>query len=551
MLKHRRVHRDGESGRLSAIAAALAAAALCGCSGDHSGDPRSVPEETAAVSQAFLGAGCNNSDPTQTNCWWSYSGPNYTTFDISQGFTCAVQTLAPQAIDCYVPSAGTQSMRLGWYSNNGTLPAPVKSIALAHPDYGSYGPYNTYTMVAMLTDETVSKVWFSDGDASASYYSAGGSGSSFYTNFGTVYPNYQALIDNHNNPICLSKIVYVNMPTGSGGPRTDLIGLSCPSDQNPNQIYFLSGGVWLLGSTSGIEPWSMLSPQMQFSDISHGNALHVQTGQSSQGAYLLTTDGSVILIGNGYTPWGQVTFYPPTTLPPLSIPGFPGAMPIAVGGPFVITNAGNSCPTANSPCIGDDYRFYRYYDGAWTPVSMSSGTSYLVETAGEPQPFLHIVDGSSFLGRASAFSVFQHFYRYNMFTGVCSNVQGPALTGNLSGWSNSGLVLHALQDGTLQSFVFNNQGQADTVRLFDATLGFQVASTATNPGNTALTVTVDWPLLNGHVYHLTSDLGNNGRWVSFTTWPQTNPEISVDATWGNGATRSSWWFTFTNLVTSD
>jgi hypothetical protein len=135
---------------------------------------------------------------------------------------------------------------------------------------------------------------------------------------------------------------------------------------------------------------------------------------------------------------------------------------------------------------------------------------------------------------------------------TCSSVAGPAVTQNLGGWSNSGLAFHALQGGTLQSCVFNNQGLADTVTLFDATANATIGTLSTPAGNTAYNPTVNWPLVNGHSYQITAvgaNGGSNGKWNNFTGFPVTDSVISVDATWGMGTNQSTWWFTFTNLVT--
>jgi len=135
---------------------------------------------------------------------------------------------------------------------------------------------------------------------------------------------------------------------------------------------------------------------------------------------------------------------------------------------------------------------------------------------------------------------------------VCSTVAGPALTNNLGGWSNSGLAYHALAAGTLQSFVFNNQGLADTVQLLDVTTNTVVGTLATPAGNGTYTPTVNWPIVSGHSYQLTAagaNGGSNGKWQSFTTFPVTDTKISVDSTWGMGSAQPDYWFTFTNLVT--
>ena len=133
---------------------------------------------------------------------------------------------------------------------------------------------------------------------------------------------------------------------------------------------------------------------------------------------------------------------------------------------------------------------------------------------------------------------------------TCSGVAGPTLTTNISGWPNSGIAFHALRTGTLQSFVFNNQGLADTVTLFDVTANATVATLATPAGNATYNPTVNWPLVSGHSYQISCANGSNGRWVIYSSFPVTDAQISVDATWGGtNGTQSAYWFTFTNLIT--
>ena len=133
---------------------------------------------------------------------------------------------------------------------------------------------------------------------------------------------------------------------------------------------------------------------------------------------------------------------------------------------------------------------------------------------------------------------------------VCSSVAGPTLTQNLGGWPNSGLAFTALHTSTLQSFVFVNQGIADTITLFDVTANATIATLNTPAGNGAYNPTVNWALVGGHSYQLTNANGSNGKWVSFTGFPVADSQISVTATWGagNGA-QSVYWFAYTNLVT--
>jgi hypothetical protein len=414
-------HRGGESRGLAAIGPLLAATAFVSCAADRA----DVPEAVGEVSQAVVGPYCSQNSATQQNCWTYYSGPNYAAFDVSQGFTCAAWSNS-QEVDCLTPSSTSalQTLPLGWAQpcpNCGRAPAAVKSVAVSRPDYDTYGPYVNRTGVALLLADNT--VWTTIGDAAAPFFSfTGGS-----PNFG-ILTKWMDPFDNNGKPVCLSKIVAVNMPYGIAGPRTDTIGLSCPSSLNPNQIYIpnLQGGkrVWFMAQSSGIAPWSSLWWD-DWVDISHSEDREGQSWKSP--AYLLNASGTVVRIGTGVVGNnGQVNFDPPMMLPTLSVPGFPLAQPVAVGGPFVITNAGGSCPALNAPCTGDDYRFYRFDGGTNTWQVTNSGTPWEPGNCPPPPetcdlqdglPYDRIVDGSSFLGNGSAFGVHHNFGRYYLWTG--------------------------------------------------------------------------------------------------------------------------------------
>lgn len=137
---------------------------------------------------------------------------------------------------------------------------------------------------------------------------------------------------------------------------------------------------------------------------------------------------------------------------------------------------------------------------------------------------------------------------------VAGLITGPTLTNNNSGWSNNGLSLTALQDTTLLSFVYNNQGLADTILLVDE-LGNILDTFNVLGGDTAQVINVSWSLDGGSTYGLlaTQEFGNNGRWVN-ATFPVSNADISVNG-YANGGlgtvAGTEWWFHFTNLTTGE
>lgn len=128
-------------------------------------------------------------------------------------------------------------------------------------------------------------------------------------------------------------------------------------------------------------------------------------------------------------------------------------------------------------------------------------------------------------------------------------LNGPTLTDTISGWSDSGLQITALQNVFLTSFVFQNQGGADTVYLTDSGGGL-LQSLSTPSGQTSYTASVSWQLAANSTYHLLAQGGDNGRWVFYSAFPTANAEIQVDGTWGANALQPDYWFDFNNLTTS-
>lgn len=138
-------------------------------------------------------------------------------------------------------------------------------------------------------------------------------------------------------------------------------------------------------------------------------------------------------------------------------------------------------------------------------------------------------------------------------TAIAGLITGPVLTNDNTGWVNNGLSFTALQDSTLTSFVYNNQGLADTVLLVDE-FGNIIQSFAVAGGNTQQLINVSWPLLSGKIYGLivTQEFGNNGRW-SNASFPVANSDISINGYANNGlgvVAGTNWWFHFNDIATS-
>jgi hypothetical protein len=141
---------------------------------------------------------------------------------------------------------------------------------------------------------------------------------------------------------------------------------------------------------------------------------------------------------------------------------------------------------------------------------------------------------------------------YSQFT-LGGIITGPALTNTNTGWANNGLSFTALQDSTLTSFVYNNQGLADTILLVDE-LGSILQSVNLVGGDTQQLINVSWSLLVGEIYGLlaTQEFGDNGKWVD-AFFPVSNADISVNGFADNGlgsVAGTDYWFHFNEITTT-
>lgn len=134
-------------------------------------------------------------------------------------------------------------------------------------------------------------------------------------------------------------------------------------------------------------------------------------------------------------------------------------------------------------------------------------------------------------------------------------ISGPTLTENNTGWAGNGLSFNALQNSTLTSFVYNNQGLADTILLVDED-GVILESFNMAAGSTQQLINVSWSLFAGNTYGLivTQEFGDNGRWVSNSGFfPSSNADISINGYANNFTGQlvdTNWWFHFTDITTN-
>lgn len=121
----------------------------------------------------------------------------------------------------------------------------------------------------------------------------------------------------------------------------------------------------------------------------------------------------------------------------------------------------------------------------------------------------------------------------------------------------SGIEFTALDNSTLTSFDFTEQGSADTVELTTPDLGsvldsIAVPSTGTNP-STFNPTSLSWSLVSGDTYWLVGVDESNGTFVSSGfTFPDADSDISVTTSEfaDGGDVTNSLWADFTDIVTT-
>jgi hypothetical protein len=140
-------------------------------------------------------------------------------------------------------------------------------------------------------------------------------------------------------------------------------------------------------------------------------------------------------------------------------------------------------------------------------------------------------------------------------------IPGPVLTDDDGGWTTAGIGFMALDNSHLTSFVFQNQGAADTVVLTDGA-GNILDSLSTPAGTPSYTASVDWSLTSGDTYFLLQTSGPNALFASYGASLPSNSDIAItlsgtfaystgDAAsnlegWGS----NEYWAGFNNITTS-
>lgn len=141
-----------------------------------------------------------------------------------------------------------------------------------------------------------------------------------------------------------------------------------------------------------------------------------------------------------------------------------------------------------------------------------------------------------------------------MGSGAFAAVINPPnpLTFSELGNPNHGIQFTALDDSTLVSFIYNYQGNADTVELTTGTgMVLDMTSIPANGGvnPSAFTASVNWSLLTGNTYWLIGTTSSNGLFGA-ATFPQSDTDISVtNGIFSSGAS-SSFWGDFSEITTT-
>ncbi len=141
------------------------------------------------------------------------------------------------------------------------------------------------------------------------------------------------------------------------------------------------------------------------------------------------------------------------------------------------------------------------------------------------------------------------------------------LTSADGGYQYSGLGFIATVDSTLVSFTFENQGQADSVLLVDAS-GNIIDSVSTPAATTTYTATVNWSLAAGTQYYLLQSTDSNALYGVYGSTAPSNAELqltdtgvfsvssllpsnfAIGGTGGGAFAATNFWSSFSEVVTA-
>jgi hypothetical protein len=140
-------------------------------------------------------------------------------------------------------------------------------------------------------------------------------------------------------------------------------------------------------------------------------------------------------------------------------------------------------------------------------------------------------------------------------------IVGPTLNIDGAAWTTTGIGFRSNIKTNLMSFVYQNQGAADTIVLTDAS-GNILDSVNTPAGNTSDTVSVNWALTSGDSYFLLQTVVSNELYASYGAPLPSNSDIAITLSGtfdysiaGAVANSQNWgsneyWAAFNNITTS-
>lgn len=140
-------------------------------------------------------------------------------------------------------------------------------------------------------------------------------------------------------------------------------------------------------------------------------------------------------------------------------------------------------------------------------------------------------------------------------------IPGPTLNMDGGGWTDTGLEFKALDNSWLTSFVYQNQGAADTIVLTD-TSGNVLDSLNTPASNTSYTASVHWALTSGDSYWLIQTVASNELFADYGGSLPSDSDISIAFVGSYGSSindvvtnANSWganqyWAAYNNITTS-
>lgn len=119
------------------------------------------------------------------------------------------------------------------------------------------------------------------------------------------------------------------------------------------------------------------------------------------------------------------------------------------------------------------------------------------------------------------------------------------------GNSNHGIQFIALDESTITSFIYNYQGNADTVEL--TTVAGTILDMISIPANggtnpSAFTAFVNWSLLSGTTYRLIGTTTSNGL-LGGASYPVSDADISAISGIFSSSQSSSFWGDFSGITT--